>query len=180
MSVKTPLAWTKETLIAWAHYTMNFWRGCTMVSKECQGCYVDEDMGNKKLNFNVVRRTSGWDKAYRLNAAAARQETCALVFTCSYSDFFHKDADIWRPKVWQIIRECKNLTWLILTTTGLINSFARVSGSLRLGPEAPYRLLASRIYSDMLQRETTMVRTYGLTHINLAVRDAKQSLHFYR
>jgi catechol 2,3-dioxygenase-like lactoylglutathione lyase family enzyme len=25
-----------------------------------------------------------------------------------------------------------------------------------------------------------MVRTYGLTHINLAVRDAKQSLHFYR
>src|ERR1039458_6542297 len=38
-------------------------------------------------------------------------------------------------------------------TTGLINSFARVSGSLRLGPEAPYRLLASRIYSDMLQWE---------------------------
>jgi catechol 2,3-dioxygenase-like lactoylglutathione lyase family enzyme len=25
-----------------------------------------------------------------------------------------------------------------------------------------------------------MIRTYGLTHINLAVRDAKQSLYFYR
>jgi protein gp37 len=105
----------EETLIAWAHHTINFWWGCNMVSKECQGCYVDEAMTNKKLNFNVVRRTSDWGKAYSLNAEAARQEKCALVFTCSYSDFFHKDADLWRPKVWQIIRECKNLIWLILT-----------------------------------------------------------------
>ena len=105
----------EETLIAWAHHTINFWWGCTMVSKECQGCYVDEAMTNKKLNFNVVRGTSAWDKAYRLNAEAARQGKCALVFTCSYSDFFHKDADLWRPKIWQIIRECKNLIWLILT-----------------------------------------------------------------
>jgi protein gp37 len=106
-----------ETLIAWAHYTVNFWWGCTMVSAECQGCYVEEAMTKKHLNFNVVRLTSQdqWDKPYRLNQSAAQQGKCGLVFTCSYSDFFHQAADLWRPKAWQIIRDCENLVWLILT-----------------------------------------------------------------
>lgn len=106
---------SEGTLIAWAHETINFWWGCNLVSKECQGCYVETAMSNKGLSFNVVRLTSDWDKAYRLNDRAAQQGKCALVFTCSYSDFFHKAADPWRSKVWQIIRGCKNLTWLILT-----------------------------------------------------------------
>ncbi len=104
-----------ETPIAWAHYTVNFWWGCKMVSAECKGCYVEEAMRKKGLNFNVVRRTGQWDKPYELNADAERQGKCALVFTCSYSDFFHKDADVWRPKAWEIIRDCRNLVWLILT-----------------------------------------------------------------
>jgi len=106
-----------ETLIAWAHHTVNFWWGCTMVSAECQGCYVEEAMTKKHLNFNVVRLTSPaqWDKPYRLNHSAAQLGKCGLVFTCSYSDFFHKAADRCRSKAWQIIRECTNLVWIILT-----------------------------------------------------------------
>jgi protein gp37 len=106
-----------ETRIAWAHHTVNFWWGCNMVSAECEGCYVDEAMTKKNLDFNVVRLTSPdqWDKPYKLNQLAAKNGKCALVFTCSYSDFFHKAADRWRPKAWQIIRECKNLVWIILT-----------------------------------------------------------------
>ena len=38
-----------------------------------------------------------------------------LVFVCSWSDFFHPDADAWRDEAWEIIRKCKNLTFQILT-----------------------------------------------------------------
>jgi protein gp37 len=37
------------------------------------------------------------------------------VFTCSLSDFFHPGADAWRPEAWDIIRDCRQLDWLILT-----------------------------------------------------------------
>ena len=38
-----------------------------------------------------------------------------LVFTCSWSDFFHEDADQWRPAAWDIIRTTPHLTYQILT-----------------------------------------------------------------
>lgn len=31
------------------------------------------------------------------------------------SDFFHEGADQWRSEAWQVIRDCPNLDWLILT-----------------------------------------------------------------
>jgi protein gp37 len=39
----------------------------------------------------------------------------AMVFTCSWSDFFHADADEWRPEAWDIIRKTTHLTYQILT-----------------------------------------------------------------
>jgi protein gp37 len=116
-TILQPTEVAQETNIAWAHHTLNFWTGCNHVSPECDSCYAETDMNNKNRNFNIVRRTSTdqWEKAYALNQTAARQGECALVFTCSYSDFFHERADVWRPKAWQVIRECQNLVWLVLT-----------------------------------------------------------------
>lgn len=37
------------------------------------------------------------------------------VFTCSWSDWFHVDADTWRDEAWEIIRRCPQHTFLILT-----------------------------------------------------------------
>jgi protein gp37 len=31
------------------------------------------------------------------------------------SDFFHADADAWRPEAWNVTRDCDGLDWLILT-----------------------------------------------------------------
>jgi protein gp37 len=39
----------------------------------------------------------------------------ALVFTCSLSDWFHQDADDWRPEAWQVIRHCPHLRFQVLT-----------------------------------------------------------------
>jgi protein gp37 len=39
----------------------------------------------------------------------------ALVFTCSWSDFFISDADGWRPEAWEIIKNTQHLQYQILT-----------------------------------------------------------------
>jgi protein gp37 len=38
-----------------------------------------------------------------------------LVFTCSWSDWFHEGADAWREEAWDIIRRTPHLTYQILT-----------------------------------------------------------------
>lgn len=37
------------------------------------------------------------------------------VFTCSWSDWFHKDADRWRDEAWDVIRRTPQHTYLVLT-----------------------------------------------------------------
>ncbi len=37
------------------------------------------------------------------------------VFVCSISDFFHKDADQWRPAAWAVIKSRPDLIWIITT-----------------------------------------------------------------
>jgi protein gp37 len=38
-----------------------------------------------------------------------------LIFTCSWSDFFIEEADVWRPEAWDIIRRTSQHTYQILT-----------------------------------------------------------------
>lgn len=38
-----------------------------------------------------------------------------LIFTCSMSDFFIKEADAWRDEIWKIIKDTPHHTYLILT-----------------------------------------------------------------
>ena len=105
----------KDSKIGWCHHSLNFWWGCNYVSPECQGCYAKTIMENKGLEFNLVRLTESWRQAFVFNAEAQRSRKCALVFTCSMSDFFHEAADRWRPDAWDVIGRCRNLVWLILT-----------------------------------------------------------------
>lgn len=102
--------------IGWTDHTMNFWQGCHKVSTECQHCYID---GLMKLAgrqpFNGPMRTVVWSKPAKWNRQAAKAGQRLRIFTCSMSDFFHEGADQWRPEAWQIIRDCQNLDWLVLT-----------------------------------------------------------------
>lgn len=102
--------------IGWTDHTMNFWQGCHKVSTECQHCYID---GLMKLAgrqpFNGPMRTVDWSKPAKWNRQAAKAGRRLRIFTCSMSDFFHEGADQWRPEAWQVIRDCPNLDWLVLT-----------------------------------------------------------------
>jgi protein gp37 len=105
----------KDSKIGWCHHSLNFWWGCNYVSAECQGCYAKTIMENKGREFNLVRLTDTWRQAFAFNAEAKRRRKSALVFTCSMSDFFHEAADRWRADAWDVIAQCSNLVWLILT-----------------------------------------------------------------
>jgi protein gp37 len=68
----------------------------------------------------VVRRSSAATvrvplKWQREAVQGLRQGHQCLVFTCSWSDFFIAEADVWRPEAWAIIRQTSLLTYQILT-----------------------------------------------------------------
>jgi len=48
-------------------------------------------------------------------SAPVKWKKPAYVFTCSWSDFFHREADAWRSEAWDIIRQTPHLTYQILT-----------------------------------------------------------------
>lgn len=131
-----------RTGIAWTHRTWNPWMGCERVSPGCDNCYMFRDMKHYGRNPDVVQRTSDatfnrpltWEREQVRMLVAngdlgrspkhvldfgpripGRPEPGSLVFLASWSDFFHDDADEWRPAAWEIIKRCPHLTFQILT-----------------------------------------------------------------
>jgi protein gp37 len=99
-----------KTGIEWTDRTWNPWHGCTHVSAGCDNCY----MFTEKRRYGqdpeqVVRSKTTFNAPLKWGAEPAR------VFTCSWSDWFHVDADPWRDEAWDIIRRTPHLTYQILT-----------------------------------------------------------------
>lgn len=97
------------TTISWTNSTWNPWSGCTEVSEGCDNCYM---MALKKRwgkDGHVVIRQ---DRQFK---EPLRWKEPRMVFTCSMSDWFHKDADPWRDEAWDIIRRTPQHTYQILT-----------------------------------------------------------------
>ncbi|MCR4739589.1 MAG: phage Gp37/Gp68 family protein [Lachnospiraceae bacterium] len=98
----------------------NLWHGCTRASTGCLHCYMyrrDESVGRdpsivqKTSSFNLPVRTlrSGRYKGrYRIPAGSH-------IFTCFSSDFFHPDADNWRPDAWDMMQERSDCTFFMIT-----------------------------------------------------------------
>lgn len=112
---------SENTGISWAHNTQNFWVGCDKVAPECAHCYIDriirkqQDGGVFRKPWGEIYRTQTWRDPIKWQVEAQHAGHCLRVFTCSLSDFFHKDADPWRGEAWEIIRHTPHVTWLILT-----------------------------------------------------------------
>jgi len=99
-----------RTAIAWTEKTWNPWQGCTRVSPGCAHCY----MYNAKERYGQDPETVVRSRPATFNAPLKWREP-ARVFMCSWSDFFHVNADDWRPEAWAIIRSTPHLTYQILT-----------------------------------------------------------------
>lgn len=95
----------------------NPWHGCRKCSPGCKNCYVfyldkihnkDSNIIKKsKTNFNLPLKKNREGK-YKIPSGSE-------VATCFTSDFFIEEADEWRDEVWDIIRQRKDVDFLICT-----------------------------------------------------------------
>lgn len=95
--------------IEWTEATWNPWTGCTKVSAGCDHCYMMSMKRRFGQNPEVVVRSK---TTFR---DPLRWKEGKVIFTCSMSDFFHKDADPWRDEAWEIVRATPQHTYQILT-----------------------------------------------------------------
>ncbi|MEE9456351.1 MAG: phage Gp37/Gp68 family protein [bacterium] len=100
----------EKSKIAWTDATWNPWSGCTPVSEGCDHCYMYREKRQFGQDPFAVVRSS--DKTFY---APLKWEDPRFVFACSWGDFFHPAADAWRPEAWDVIRQCPQHTWLLLT-----------------------------------------------------------------
>ena len=100
----------ENTKIQWTDATVNFWTGCKKVSEGCKYCYMYRDKERYGQEPTSVLRTSDntFDKALKWKEGKR-------IFTCSWSDFFIEEADLWREDAWNVIRETPQHAWQILT-----------------------------------------------------------------
>ena len=100
----------EATEISWTEATWNPWRGCHKVSAGCKNCY----MFDGQLRY-------GQDPGQVIRAAPAtfgaplKWHEGRKVFTCSWSDWFIREADPWRGEAWDIIRATPQHTYQVLT-----------------------------------------------------------------
>lgn len=101
--------------VGWTHHTQNFWLGCNRVSPACRNCYIGQRRRGDLFHGPARTTEATWRKAFALDRKAVRLGVRPRVLSCSLSDFFHRGADPWREEAWDVIRECPNLDWFILT-----------------------------------------------------------------
>ncbi len=100
-----------STGIGWTQRTWNPWMGCAKVSPGCDNCYMFKEQERYGTDPELIRRSK---TTFRKPLSKAWRDP-AMVFTCSWSDWFIKEADAWRDEAWEIIRQTPHLTYQILT-----------------------------------------------------------------
>ncbi len=98
------------TDIQWCKLTHNFWHGCRKLGVECAACYMFRNKKKIGQNGSIIHRLS--DATFY---KPLFEKEGAIIFTCSYSDFFLEQADEWREDAWDVIRKTPQHIWLILT-----------------------------------------------------------------
>lgn len=110
-----------DSKIEYVNHSLNFWVGCQSVpdSPGCDNCYARKQMKMYGRNPYKVVRTS---KAIWRQPLVKSRETGNYkwksgerVFICTWSDFFHHEADSWRTEAWDVMRKRPDLKWVIVT-----------------------------------------------------------------
>jgi protein gp37 len=113
----------KNTLINWAHHTMNPWRGCAKVSEACDNCYAEAHFSTKISGIEwgkgkPRRRTSQayWKSFLSLDRKLRKLGIRKRVFCGSCCDVFDPEVEEqWRTDLFALIEGTTSLDWLLLT-----------------------------------------------------------------
>ncbi len=100
--------------------TWNPWHGCTKVSAGCQHCYMFRRDAAVGKDASLVRKTQAFLLPVRVLRSGAYQGAYKIpsgsrIYTCFSSDFFHADADAWRPEAWDVMRRRSDCTFFMIT-----------------------------------------------------------------
>jgi protein gp37 len=147
-----------HTNISWTDITWNPWQGCHHVSPGCANCY----MFREKIRYGKDPNTVVRSKPPTFNMPL-KIERSQKVFTCSWSDWFIKEADDWRDDAWEIIRRTPHLTYQILT-----KRIERADGRLPWGDGEPWKNVWLMVSAE--NQETFDRRVPILLDTNAAVR----------
>lgn len=94
----------------------NPWHGCHKLSEGCRHCYIYSGDKRRGVDTTMVTKTPNFDLPIRKNKKGEYKISAGkTVYTCFSSDFFIKEADIWRDEVWSMIRDRGDLRFLIIT-----------------------------------------------------------------
>lgn len=103
----------ETTGIEWADGTWNPWQGCQKVSEGCEHCYMFREKYRYGQNPNVVVRSAA--NTFNMPLSTRRVPSGTKLFVCSWSDFFHQDADAWRWDAYEIMRRRPDVTFILVT-----------------------------------------------------------------
>lgn len=104
--------------ISWTDATWNIATGCDKVDSDCKNCYMyRQSLNGTRFKPNqVVRTKTVFNLPLKYKETKSQVwDGAPLIFTSSFTDFFHKDIDSYRHEAWDIIRACPHLTFQILT-----------------------------------------------------------------
>lgn len=116
-----------KTKIEWAHFTVNFWWGCTKVSEACQFCYAENIMsrfGPKLFGSGAwgkgtprgERLEKAREELLKINRKAKRDGVRYRVFINSMSDWLDDEVPIqYLIALLDAIRLCPDIDLLLLT-----------------------------------------------------------------
>lgn len=122
----------KNTLIEWAHHTVNFWWGCTFarlrdgtIREECKHCYalmLSKIFSRGKATWGpegnrMIRHEAARRELYKMDKSAHKRGVRERVFINSMSDTFEdrRDLDEARGFLWDACKFVTNLDILLLT-----------------------------------------------------------------
>ena len=99
-----------KTNIQWTDFSWNISRGCTRVDSDCRFCYMYRDsFDSTRYNpLQVVKTKTVFNLPLKIKEPSK-------IFTCSLTDFYHEGCDSFRNEAWDIIRQCPQHIFQILT-----------------------------------------------------------------
>lgn len=94
----------------------NPWHGCRKISPGCLNCYMYRRDAEFGKDSRRVEKTSSFDMPIqRKRSGEYKLISDSPVYACMTSDFFVEEADEWRPEAWRMIKERKDLNFIITT-----------------------------------------------------------------
>ena len=94
----------------------NPWRGCHRYSEGCRFCYIHKGDAKRGVDTDRIVPAENFDAPVeRKKNGEYRMKSGQLVYLCFSTDFLLEDADPWRGRCWEIIRERSDLNFLFLT-----------------------------------------------------------------